>query len=581
MSARVEQSEFQRADVQAFGTLIAEHQKAVFTVAYCQTGDAIVSEDLAQEAFLQAWRGRESLQDLGSFRPWVCAIARNLARNENRRRKRHPEHDEQPETKADDSSALEGVLLAERQALLWSCLETLNSPYREVLSLYYQQGQSAAAVAGVLGISPALVNQRLKRGRDQLRDQMQELVLEDLERLEPAPGFRKRVLALAGMPTLSPFGVSASSTSGLLGTFMLANILKLAGIALVAALIGVFLITRDGGDEVLADSKTATPETSTEAVTEAPVRVQSTAKNGMDLPKKDPKVAPVDSEKLLTFEIPSDESGAIWYRLHEKFPDCARALLGEVADESSSEVKLHFMSDGTHSVLKDATLSAGSSADGQAAFEQCVRQALEGRTFAKGQSEISVRFAFAQRKSTPEADREMLHALPAAVGPAALGPSRGADDAPVVLVVYTDFQCTYCARALSTMDELLEIYSGKIRIVTKLYPLKTSSRLLAEATVAAAMQDAFWPMHDLVFANQDLAELSDATIMEFASQIGLYTELFASDWASENVADIVQQDLDDGKALGVQGTPTIFVNYEKIVGAQPIENFQEVIDGEL
>ncbi len=581
MSEQAEQSDFQSGDARAFGSLIARHQKAVFTVAYCQTGDSVASEDLAQEAFLQAWRGRESLTDAQAFRPWVCAIARNLARNENRRRNRHPEHDDEPQAPGTDMSALEVVLQDERRLLLWSCLEKLDAPYREVLSLYYQQGQSALAVAEVLGIRSDLVNQRLKRGRDQLRDQMQEIVLEELECLEPTPGFRKRVLALVAMPIVPPVEIATSSPS-ILGAFMLANSLKLIAITVVALIVGAILITREGSGEMPAQPLAtderpvvtspgpppALPEPELSLSLAAPLEDESSTKSA-------------DTEQILTYAIPSDESGTLWYRLHENFPDCARALLASDSTARSSEVKLRFRQEGNHSVLKDATLSGPSSDEARILFEQCVTKTLNGRMFVKDQSDTSVRFSFAERMATPEADQEMLHALPAAVGPAALGPSWGADDAPVVLVIYTDFKCTYCARALSTMDELLELNAGTIRIVTKLYPLKTSSRRLAEATVAAALQDAFWPMHDLVFANQDLAELDDEAIVGFAKQIGIDAELFASDWVSENVAEIVQQDLDDGKALGVQGTPTIFVNYNKIVGAQPIENFQDAIDNEL
>ena len=82
--------ETRRADEQAvFATLIEEHKNAVYAVAYCTTGDGNVSEDVTQEAFLQAWRSHDDLREPQRFRAWVCGIARNIARNENRRRKRH------------------------------------------------------------------------------------------------------------------------------------------------------------------------------------------------------------------------------------------------------------------------------------------------------------------------------------------------------------------------------------------------------------------------------------------------------------------------------------------------------------
>ncbi|MBL4637168.1 MAG: thioredoxin domain-containing protein, partial [Kofleriaceae bacterium] len=286
-----------------------------------------------------------------------------------------------------------------------------------------------------------------------------------------------------------------------------------------------------------------------------------------------------ESNERLTFSIESDNSGAIWYRLQERFSECASTYL-KSSRAKSAEVLLRFVADDSHATLQEATLLGPRESEGEA-LESCIESGLSGQIFAKTLRDTRVRFSLEEVFRTPHQADGILHDLPNAVGPNALGPSRGSDDAAVALVVYTDFQCTFCAKALATMDELLEKYDGKIRIVAKLYPLKASSRRLAMATVAAAMQDGFWPMHDLIFANQDRVELGEVEILGFAKDIGLNVALFITDWNSEDVADLVQQDLDDGKALGVSGTPTIFVNHNKIVGAQPIENFEALIDETL
>ncbi|MCP4448057.1 MAG: sigma-70 family RNA polymerase sigma factor, partial [Myxococcales bacterium] len=177
-----------------FEALVEEHKNAVYAVAYCTTGDGQISEDVAQEAFLQAWRSRDNLREAHRFRAWVCGIARNIARNENRRRKRHPEDSLEVSDTGAEPAVLDEMLRSERLAVLWQALGKVQEPYREVLSLYYQQGKSARVVAKSLGISDGLVHQRLKRGREQLKEQINHALLEDLRALQPSKGFSARVM---------------------------------------------------------------------------------------------------------------------------------------------------------------------------------------------------------------------------------------------------------------------------------------------------------------------------------------------------------------------------------------------------
>jgi len=187
----------------AFGTLVERHQGAVCAVTFATTGDRALSEDLAQDAFLAAWRGLDDLRDAGRFRSWVCSIARNLGLNAVRSKLRRREQADavlpEPADPADIDEALDA---RESAALVWSSLERIPPRYREALVLYYREGQSAQEVADALGISLSAAEQRLSRGRKHLARRVERLVAGSLERDRPTRGFAAAVVA--ALPTASP-----------------------------------------------------------------------------------------------------------------------------------------------------------------------------------------------------------------------------------------------------------------------------------------------------------------------------------------------------------------------------------------
>ncbi|MCU0685383.1 MAG: thioredoxin domain-containing protein, partial [Polyangiaceae bacterium] len=160
-------------------------------------------------------------------------------------------------------------------------------------------------------------------------------------------------------------------------------------------------------------------------------------------------------------------------------------------------------------------------------------------------------------------------------------PARGLANAPVTVVVFSDFQCPFCVRAEGTVAELEKQYSGKLRVLYKSRPLPMHkhARLAAKAAMAADEQGKFWPYHDALLANQ--RDLERPALERIAREIGLRVDRFGAALDSERAEARVQADIAEAERLRIAGTPTFFINGRRIVGAQPIETFRAAIDKEL
>ncbi|MCB9572372.1 MAG: thioredoxin domain-containing protein [Kofleriaceae bacterium] len=170
---------------------------------------------------------------------------------------------------------------------------------------------------------------------------------------------------------------------------------------------------------------------------------------------------------------------------------------------------------------------------------------------------------------------------PAAVYAVPLGdaPRRGPDDAPVTIVEFSDFSCRYCNRARRTIDHLERRYAGKVRWVFRHLPLDYEDPMMAEASLAAAAQDRFWPMHDRLFAVR--GHVDRAAVELIAQDLGLDMTRFRGDLDAHTYLPAVRADIEAAAALGVSGTPTFFVNGRPLRGAQPLSVFERVVDEEL
>ncbi|MCM2264929.1 MAG: DsbA family protein [Desulfuromonadales bacterium] len=189
---------------------------------------------------------------------------------------------------------------------------------------------------------------------------------------------------------------------------------------------------------------------------------------------------------------------------------------------------------------------------------------------------------------SPEGDRlyvtagQELHIVEVAaihVLPVLNSPAKGADDAPVTLTVFSDFQCPYCSRLVPFVDEVLAKNPGKVRVVFKQFPLRMHNMALpaAMASLAARDQGKFWPMHDLLFANS--SQLSEEKLRALAKDAGLDLARFDKDRNSQQLRDEVLRDQGLGQQAGVQGTPTVFLN-GKLLRERTPPGVQMLIDRE-
>ena len=193
-------------DRAAFGQIVERYQRMLCSVAYSATGQLSQSEDLAQEAFIEAWRNLADLREPEKLRAWLCGILRFKIS-----RLRRSDHRE-PVRRADELDAAEDVVSTdvpvgdlaaqrEEQAILWSALERVPEIYREPLVLYYREHQSVEHVAAALDLSEDAVKQRLARGRKILQEQVLAFVQGALVRSTPGKLFT--VAVLAALPSLA------------------------------------------------------------------------------------------------------------------------------------------------------------------------------------------------------------------------------------------------------------------------------------------------------------------------------------------------------------------------------------------
>ncbi len=139
-------------------------------------------------------------------------------------------------------------------------------------------------------------------------------------------------------------------------------------------------------------------------------------------------------------------------------------------------------------------------------------------------------------------------------------PVRGPSDAPITLIEYADFECPSCGNAYPILEELYAKYDGRVRMVFKNFPLPAhpNAKLAAEAGYAALRQGQFWRMHHVLFENQE--RLSGPDLMSYAEKVGLDLGKFKADMRSDEAKQRVEQEQKQGDELGVNATPTIYIN---------------------
>ncbi len=164
-------------------------------------------------------------------------------------------------------------------------------------------------------------------------------------------------------------------------------------------------------------------------------------------------------------------------------------------------------------------------------------------------------------------------------GHASLGP----EDAPVELVVFSDFECPYCRQFNTSLDLLREneAYHDKVRVVFRHYPLRNihpQAQKAAEASICAGDQGQFWEYHDALWTDENLGP---ETLEQHARLLGLDGEAFAECLNSGRHYEQVQADFEAARDLGLDGTPAVFANGRYLGGAIPLGYLVEQLDREL
>jgi protein-disulfide isomerase len=159
-------------------------------------------------------------------------------------------------------------------------------------------------------------------------------------------------------------------------------------------------------------------------------------------------------------------------------------------------------------------------------------------------------------------------------------PYKGPIDAPVVIVEYTDFQCPYCARLGATLDLMMKLYPGKIKVVYKSFPLSSHKYSWQAATtaMAASQNGKFWEVYKEIFSNYN--QITEAKLKEIREHFGLDTPEFDALMNSPEIRSQVASDRNEGIELGVEGTPTVFINGKLLKNKRP-DGFKEAIDKAL
>lgn len=159
-------------------------------------------------------------------------------------------------------------------------------------------------------------------------------------------------------------------------------------------------------------------------------------------------------------------------------------------------------------------------------------------------------------------------------------PFKGKADAPVVIVDYTDFQCPYCAKLVHVLEQLLELYPDKVKIVYKSYPLRNHRFAFKAATAAMAAHEKgkFWEFYDRLYEKHN--QMNDQVIMDVRKALALDIPEFDSLMNSQKIRNLVIRDYREGYTNGVRGTPTVFINGKRLKD-NSLQGFRLAIEKEL
>lgn len=159
-------------------------------------------------------------------------------------------------------------------------------------------------------------------------------------------------------------------------------------------------------------------------------------------------------------------------------------------------------------------------------------------------------------------------------------PSKGAPNAPITIVEFSDYECPYCARIQDTLPKVLALYPDKVRLVAREFPIigHQYSRKAAQAAQSAFTQGKYFEYTALLYQNQ--VDLSEPNLMRFAQQVGMDIARLRADLSSGKYDPVIEEDVEEAKRVGLTSTPTFYINGRKLE-ILSLEGFKEAIDREL
>ncbi len=603
-----------RSSLDALAELIRHHQASVCAAAYGVTGDRALSEDVAQETFLAAWRGRSVLRDPARQRAWLCAIARNLARKALRRRDRVADA---VELSATDDVAGDAIARDEARAT-WIALRALPDRYREALVLYYWEDQSARQVADALGITEAAALQRLSRGRALLRGELAQQVDRTLGRARRKAALTAAILAAvaATVAETTPAAAGARPSAivhrisrraiwqGSLGLGALGVVRKLGGS-------GGSSTERPRGPEPRATGSTVTASAPADRSPDASrathePQVEAVSRGGEPALDDDP--CPYE---MLTLTSDAAPAGWVTGEMHAAMSaayipqlidrSCqieveirdgkiarsvvlpfdgasdrlvASPLYDEAVSLPRTELRRWITADKLLRVVpepavrvdRDRTIEAG------ALIALYAEARLAGLAVAGPDGVRRLALTWGQVAPRP-VDRDAYRELEVGAGA-----SRGPANAPVTIVSFLDLADApgHSAKAIAALRELRAQYPDDVRVVVKLCPLSCEGELAAQAVHAAGAQGAFWPMFDRVAARSAPPGLDD--VLADAAALRLDAGRLRAELARRTFGAAVALDQDQMAAMDIDALPSALVQFTRVHGAASYDTFADAVE---
>lgn len=161
-------------------------------------------------------------------------------------------------------------------------------------------------------------------------------------------------------------------------------------------------------------------------------------------------------------------------------------------------------------------------------------------------------------------------------------PYLGEFDAPIRIIVYSDFACKYCQEQEKIIKNILKKYEGNVRFIWKDYPDINANSISFKSSLAARCaqdQGKFWEYHDQLFQNISLVDYG--YLSEIAKNIGLDTKRFDTCLSERDSQALIVSNIEEANAIGIIGVPSVYINDKEFIGKVSEEDFSLIIDSEL